>query len=240
MKRSTPLLFATLLALGALPMSPRAQTLPHAVAPDGTLLSVSATGEARRNPDIATLSTGVVTRAAGADAAMQANATQMEAVMAALRGAGIAARDIRTSGVNLYPQYRHEGDTPTITGYQASNTVDVTVRDIGSLGEVIGTLVDAGANQVHGPSFDVDDKTGALDEARRDAVEQARARAAVYADALGLRVRRIVSLGEGGGRMPGPVPMMAMARAEKAASPPISPGESTLSVTLDVVFELGR
>ena len=218
--------------------------MPVAVLPgDGTLLSVSAQAEATRVPDIATLSAGVVTQATEADAAMQANAAQMEKVMAAIRAAGIEARDVQTTGVNVHPQYDYrEGSTPRITGYQASNTVNVTVRDIGELGDVLDALVASGANQVHGPSFDIDDKDAVYDEARRAALEKARTRAEMYAGALGMRVRRIASISEGGGfGPPRPMPMMAMdAAVESRASTPISPGEATLTVNLDVVFELGR
>ena len=216
---------------------------PVAVLPgDGTLLSVSAQAEAKRVPDIAMVSAGVVTQSAEADAAMRANAQRMERVMDAIRKAGIAARDVQTTGVNIHPQYDYrEGSTPSITGYQASNTVSVTVRDIGDLGDVLDALVASGANQVHGPSFDIDDKDAVYDEARRAALEKARARAQMYAGALGMRVRRIASISEGGGfGPPQPMPMMAMDVAESRASTPISPGESTLSVNLDVVFELGR
>lgn len=238
-----PLLLATTLGLGVLTMTASAQIQVPApvVASDGTLLSVSAQAQATRVPDIATLSAGVVTQAADAEAAMQANATQMAKVMTAVRAAGIAERDVQTSGVSVHPQYRYaENVPPTITGYQASNTVNLKVRDIGELGAVLDALVASGANQVNGPGFDIDDKEGAYDEARRAALEKAQARAAMYAGTLGLRVRRIVSISEGGGFSP-PVPMMAMARMEKAqADTQIAPGESTLSVNLDVVFELGR
>lgn len=236
------LLLAAGLALGATSMSAGAQSLPgYGIPSDATLVSVSAHGEASRAPDIATLSAGVVTQAADAQAATRANAEQMERVMAAVRRAGIAERDVQTSGVNVHPQYRHVRDeAPTISGYQASNTVSIKVRDIARLGQVMDALVASGANQVHGPGFDIDDREAVLDQARRAALEKAQARAKMYADTLGLRVRRIVSISEGGGMGP-PVPMMAMARADKAESTtPIAPGESTLGVNLDVVFELGR
>jgi len=204
----------------------------------GTLLSVSAQAEARRVPDIARVSTGVVTQAADANGAMRANAEQMTQVIAAIRRAGIAERDIQTGGVNLNPQYRHaENQPPTITGYQASNTVNVTVRDMARLGPILDALVAVGANQINGPSFDVDDKDSAYDEARRGAIDKARQRANMYAETLGTRVRRIVSISEGGSVGP-PMPMMAMARMEKYSDTPISPGENVLSVNLDVVFEL--
>ena len=247
MRPSHTLFLALATALGvALAGNASAQsTAPAVVLPgDGTLLSVSAQAEATRVPDIARVSAGVVTQAAAADAAMQANAAQMEKVMAAIRGAGIAERDVQTTGVNVHPQYDYrENSTPAITGYQATNTVQVTVRDIGGLGDVLDALVASGANQVHGPSFDIadDEKDAAYDEARRSALEKARGRAQMYAEALGMRVRRIASISEGGGFGP-PVPMrmMAMDAAESGASTPISPGESTLTVNLDVVFELGR
>ena len=238
-----PLVLAAALVLGATAMTASAQTAPAVASADGTLLSVSAQAEAKRVPDIALLSAGVVTQAADANAAMRANATEMTKVVAAIKAAGIAERDIQTSGVSLNPQYRYaENQPPTITGYQANNNVNITVRDIGKVGKILDALVATGANQVNGPSFDVDDKESAFDEARRAAVEKAKGRAEMYAKTLGLRVRRIVSISEGSGYgQPRPMPMMAMARMDKAeADTPISPGESTLSVNLDIVFELGR
>lgn len=214
---------------------------PLAATADGTLLSVSARAEASRVPDVASLSTGVVTQAADANAALKANSAQMAKVVAAIRAAGIAERDIQTSGISVQPQYRY-GDNrpPAITGYQASNTVAVKVRDVARLGEVLDALVASGANQVNGPSFEIDQPEAVYDEARREALKLARARADMYAAALGLRVRRIVSISEGGGFQP-PMPMMrAMAADVRVESAPVAPGETTLSASLDVVFELGR
>ena len=214
----------------------------YSVPADATLLSVSAQAEAKRVPDVATISAGVVTQAADANAAMRANAVQMDKVMAAIKAAGIAERDIQTSGINLNPQYKYvENQEPTITGYQANNTVNLKVRDIGKLGKVLDALVASGANQVNGPSFEIDQPEEAYDEARRGALEKAQARAAMYAKTLGLRVRRIVSISEGAGfQPPRPMAMMAMARGKAEADTAVSPGETTLSANLDVVFELGR
>ncbi|NZA28066.1 SIMPL domain-containing protein [Luteimonas sp. SJ-92] len=238
-----PLLLAAALAAPAAVAVAQTPTGPQAAVTDGTLLSVSAQAEASRVPDVATLSAGVVTQAPDANAALRANAAQMQQLMAAVRKAGIAEKDTQTSGLNVHPQYRHDGDkAPTITGYQASNTVSLKVRDIGSLGDVLDALVASGANQVNGPSFEIDQPDEAYDEARRAALVKARERADMYAESLGLRVRRIVSISEGGGFMPPPRPMMRMqAEAmDMAASSPVSPGESTLTANLDVVFELGR
>lgn len=242
-----PALLAAALALGTTAMTASAQNAAVQAAPipaDGTLLSVSAQAESRRVPDVASISTGVVTRAADANAAMRANAEQMDKVMAAIRAAGIAERDIQTSGVNLNPDYRYEENkAPVITGYQASNTVNLKVRDLSKLGKALDALVASGANQVNGPSFEIDQPEAAYDEARQAALKKAQARAEMYARSLGLKVRRIVSISEGGGfRPPVPMPMVAMARgkAEAAYDTAISPGETALSANLDVVFELGN
>ena len=233
-----PVLFALL----AFPMfAAHAQQAPQPmIAADSTLLQVSAHAEAHRVPDVATISAGVVTQAADANAAMRANAQDMDKVMKAIRAAGIAERDIQTSGINVNPQYRYaENQPPAITGYQASNTVSLKVREIQDLGRVLDALVASGANQINGPSFEVDKPDAGYDEARRAALDKAQARAEMYAKTLGMRVRRIVSIGESTGFRP-PMPMMAMARAEKAADTSVSPGETTLGADLDVVFELGR
>ena len=239
-----PLFLALSLAI-AVPMTANAQTSPDiAIAsPQGTLLSVSASADATRVPDVATISTGVVTQAADANAAMRANAVQMDKVMAAIRAAGIAERDIQTAGINLNPQYKYvENAPPSIVGYQASNTVNVKVRDLSKLGKVLDAFVEQGANQVNGPSFEVDKPDEAYDEARVAALKKAQARAQTYADALGLKVRRIVSISEGGASFPRPMPMMRAMAADAgfAKETSVSPGETTLSVNIDVVFELGR
>ena len=195
-------------------------------------------------PDVATISTGVVTRGADTNTAMRQNAEQMAKVMAALKAAGISERDIQTSGINLNPQYVYQqNETPRITGYEARNTVSVKVRDLTKLGKIMDTLVAQGANELNGPSFEVDKPDEAYDEARRAALEKAQARAEMYAKTLGLRVRRIVSIDEGGGGFRPPVMyggMRAMAADAKMESTQVSPGESNLSVTLNIVFELGR
>ena len=240
-----PLILAIALAFGT-PMTACAQpqtATGYAMPADGTLLSVSAEASAKRVPDVATISTGVVTQAADANAAMRANAVQMDKVMAAIKAAGIGERDVQTSGINLNPQYKYvENAPPSIVGYQASNTVNVKVRDLSKLGKVLDAFVEQGANQVNGPSFEVDKPDEAYDEARVAALKKAQARAQTYADALGLKVRRIVSISEGGASFPRPMPMMRAMAADAgfAKETSVSPGEPTLSVNIDVVFELGR
>jgi uncharacterized protein YggE len=224
-------------------MTAQAQSGPaYSIPSDATILSVSADAESRRVPDVATLSAGVVTQAVDGNTAMRQNAEQMNKVVAAIRGAGIAEKDIQTSGINLSPQYQFkEGEAPRITGYQASNTVSLKVRDIAKLGKLFDLLAAQGANQINGPSFEVDQPEPAYDEARVAALKKAQLRAETYARTLGLRVRRIVSISEGRGGGVRPVMMMAAApRARAEMDTSVSPGETTLSVTLEVTFELGK
>ncbi len=238
----SPLLLALSLALGT-SMTAHAATPAYAAAPaDGTLLNVSASAEASRVPDIASLSAGVVTQAADGKSAMAQNAQQMSRVLAAIKAAGIAERDVQTSGVNLNPQYRYaDNEAPKITGYQASNTVSLKVRDIANLGKVLDALAAQGSNQINGPTFQIDEPGPVEDEARLAALKKAQDRAETYARSLGLKVRRIVSISETSGGIR-PVMMARMAAAPMAAdmSTPVAAGETTVSVNLDVVFELGR
>lgn len=212
-----------------------AQTAP-------TLLTVAAEGRVERAPDVADLSAGVVTQAATASEALRLNAGRMTTVIAALKRAGIADRDIQTSGLNLNPQYRYvENQPPQLTGYQAVNNVSVRVRDLGNMGRTIDALVAQGANQINGPSFRLDKPDDALDEARVAAIAKARARAELYARATGLSVRRIAQISETGGMVPPPypVPMVrAEAMAAKDASTPIAAGEVEAAITVNVTFEL--
>lgn len=244
-----PLILALALATGNAMTAACAQTSSSPVAPmvstDGTLVSVSAEATSKRVPDVATISTGVVTRGADTNTAMRQNAEQMAKVMAALKGAGIAERDIQTTGVNLNAQYHYaQNQPPKITGYEARNTVSAKVRDLAKLGKIMDTLVAQGANELNGPNFEVDKPDEAYDEARRAALEKARARAEMYAKTLNLKVRRIVSIDENTDGFRPPMPMMrSMAMAEQAGmakDTAIAPGESSLSVTLNIVFELGR
>lgn len=217
-----------------------AQTVAPARAP--TTLTLTVEGRATRTPDIAEVSGGVVTSAPTAAAAMAENASKMNAVVNAIRKAGIADRDIQTTGLNLAPQYRYDNNQPPVlTGYQATNTVNLRIRKIADTGKLLDTLIGVGANQINGPTFKVDDSESALDEARQAAVKTAQERAALYAKATGMSVRRIVTLSESGGFDPGPRPMMMKAMAmdsAPAAPPPVAPGEVSLNINLTVVFEL--
>lgn len=232
-----PMILAAAALFG--PLSAAAET---PILPDATILDVSATGRVTRIPDVATIRAGVVTQAPTAAGALSANAASMARVLAALKRAGVAPRDIATSNVALQPQYRYaDNQPPAITSYQATNTVSVRFRDVARSGSGLDALVEAGANQIDGPSLSIDQPDAALDAARTDAVARARGRAILYAQAAGLHVERIVAIAEngedaGGGPRP---PVMYMARAKAEAAPTeLAAGETEVTATVTVRFLL--
>jgi uncharacterized protein len=255
------LLFAALLAASPAALHAQAPQPEITVGPASTVLSLNAEGETRRVPDIAMFSAGVVTQAQTASAAIRENSTRMSAVVAALKRAGIAERDIQTSTISLNPvfsepdrdamirarelgqPYNPEAHVRRIVGYEARNSVSVRVRNLANMGRVIDTLVEVGANEVNGPNFTLDQHQAALDEARLDAVTKGRQRAELYARAAGLRIARILSISESGGYHPVRMEMAASARAPMippAPPSPVEPGELTLGVNLAMQFELVR
>lgn len=205
---------------------------------EGTTLDVVAQGATTRVPDLATIRTGVVTQAPTAVAALAENAGRMARVLAALKRAGVAARDVTTTAATLNPQYRYaDNQPPVIIGYQATNTVSVRFRDVATTGAILDALVAQGANQIEGPTLSLAQPDAAFDEARADAVKRARARAELYARAAGLSVARIISISEGGETPTDPGPVR-YALAKAAADTTILPGESQVSVTVAVRFLL--
>ena len=230
---------ALLFGAAAMPSAAVAQqsTINQTIA--GTRLDINATGEVTRVPDLAIISAGVVTRAPTASSAIQQAATRMARVRETLRQAGIADRDIQTSNISLNPQYTYvNNQPPKLNGYSASNQLNVRFRDIANTGKILDALVAEGANQINGPNLTIDKPEAALDEARAKAVAIGRARADLYARALGMRVVRVVSVSESGGYAPPPPMPMMMAERSQAADSKIDPGEQKLQVTVSMTFEL--
>ena len=229
----------------ALPTVALAQAVQSPIAATSALLTLTAEGKTARVPDLAVFNAGVTSQGKTAGEALSANAADMSRVIATLKRAGIADRDIQTNQISLNPLYGPQVmnpngqvmQEPRIVGYQATNTVMIRSRDIVNFGKVLDALVGAGANQVSGPNFQLSDPTMANDEARVSAVRSARARADLYARAAGLRVLRIVSISESGGYSP-PQPMYARQMKGDAASTPISAGEVEAAVSVTMQFEL--
>jgi uncharacterized protein len=222
----------------ALPAVADAQNATQA-ALSGTRLEISVRGEVKRVPDVAVISTGVITQSADAATVMRDNAARMARVLAALKRAGVADKDVTTSAVNLSPQYRYNNNQPpVITGYQANNQVTVRFRDITRSGAILDALVKEGSNEINGPSLTIDKPEVALDEARIAAITAGRARAEVYASAAGMKIKRIISISESEGMSVVPRPMMAMMVKSAEADTVIIPGEQSLGMTVTMVFEL--
>jgi uncharacterized protein YggE len=221
----------------AVPASAQQASITQAIA--GTRLDITATGDVTRVPDIATISAGVVTRAATAGSAIQQAASRMARVRAALKAAGIEDRDIQTSNISLNPDYRYDNNQPPkLTGYNASNTVNVRFRDIGNAGKIIDALVAEGANQINGPTLSIDKPEAALDEARMKAIAAGRARAELYARAMGMRIVRVVAVSESSGSYPIRPPVVMMEARAASADSKIDPGEQRLEVNVAMTFEL--
>lgn len=200
-------------------------------------LTVTGEGQSSAQPDMATISLGVSSRAATAAEAMAQNAEAQGKVIEALKAEGIEARDIQTSGLNLSPMIDYQdGQAPKLTGYAAQNMVTLRVRDIAALGGVLDKLVGSGANEISGISFSREDMTPALDAARAAAIVDARHRAEVMAEAAGMALGPLISLSEAqsGG---GPRPMMMAAEAKRADTP-IEAGELSVSANVTAVFAM--
>lgn len=226
----------------AIPTAALAQPAVPVAGIEGVRLDVVGTGRVARAPDQVTISAGVVTRAVQAEAALRENATKMEAVRAALQRAGIQPRDIQTGYVGLSQDYRQEpaaNGEMRPSGYVATNNLNIRFRDVARAGRIIDALVAAGANNVNGPSFGIADRDTVTDEARTRAIAAARARADLYARALGTRVVRVVAVSE---LQPSamPMPVATFARAEAASDTRIEPGELEVEANVTVTFELER
>ncbi len=248
MTRSLPALMlgSALMALSA--PAALAQTAPaplqvHAMA-QTPALNLSAHGEVKIAPDMATITFGVVTEATTAREAMALNATRMTEVVAALRRAGVAERDVQTSGLNLSAQYDYvQNEPPRLRGYQASNRVTVNIMDLDAVGTTADAVVAAGVNQIDGIGFALRDPKAAEDRARVLAVQALQSKARLYAEALGVSLGQVRSLTEGGGYSPQPpMPMLQYsARAmDSAESTQVSAGEMTVRIDITGVYDIGR
>ncbi|MBE7219760.1 MAG: SIMPL domain-containing protein [Caulobacteraceae bacterium] len=207
-----------------------------------TTLDVQAEGVAHVAPDMATVTLGVSSEAPSAAAAQARTAQRMGAVVEALRRQGLSGRDVQTATLSLSAQYAYaEGQAPRLTGYRASNSVTVKVRDLARLPAAVDATTQAGADEVSGIDFGLQDPQAAEDAARRDAVRRLQAQAQLYAAATGLKLARLVNLAETGGYAPQPPrPMMAMAMRAKEASTPVEAGELDVRVQVRATWELAR
>lgn len=233
MKTKKVLLAAVALAL----------TIGHPVmaqSPNDRQIVVTGEGMVSATPDMAVVTLGVTKEAREASAAMEAVSEDMTQVIDALRGAGVAAEDMQTRQISLHPLWSNGGTYDSgagrkITGFSASNTLSLRVRDLDQLGPVLDQVLRAGANQFQGLRFDVADKAGLKDAMRQAAVRDAMHKAALLAEAAGMElgpVSKITDHHQGAGQ-----PMMAMEMARSGAMP-IEAGELSFSHSVEVIFDL--
>jgi uncharacterized protein YggE len=206
--------------------------------------SIEVTGEASAEapPDFARVTLGMTTTGKDAGDAMAANAKATNALIAALKGAGVAPADIQTSSLSISPTFSNpppgSPTPPAITGYNVGNTVTVTARDLARLGALLDKAVGSGANAMYGVAFGENDSSALLDKARPLAFADAKRKAEIYAAAAGSKIGQLRELSEQVGEQPSPYPRRVYASAAKAAPTPIEAGQDKLTVTVTARFEL--
>lgn len=234
-----PIALAAATAL-ALPVSANAQQVE--IAATGPVIELSVYESVDAEPDLVTLGAGVTSDAPTAVEAMRLNAVEMRRVIERILALGIAEEDVQTTGINLNARYDYDRDTQrnVFRGYQASNRVSVKLREVEKTGTVLDALVAAGATDLNGPSFSIEDDTEAKDAARASAVKRAQMRAEAYAALYGYSGVRVLAISEAiQGRNPGPQPQMRMMAADAMAeSTPVQPGMVSTGVNVTIKYEM--
>lgn len=199
-------------------------------------ITVSGTGTVKVEPNIAHISTGVVAEGATAKEAIARNTAAMRKLVDGLKKSGIAAGDIQTTTFNVGPRYTQpkDGKAPAINGYQVTNQVRLTIRNVAKLGDLLDEAITLGANQINHIAFDVENAEALKDEARKQAVVNARKRAELYATAAGVSLGDVLRISEDGAGFD-PVPR---GRVALQAAVPVEPGTRTLEVEVHVTYAL--
>jgi uncharacterized protein len=202
-------------------------------------VSVSAQGHASAAPDRASISTGVQTEADTAREAMSRNTAAMSKLIDGLKALGIAGKDIQTTAIQINPRYTQprDGKTPVVNGYTALNQVRIVVGDIKKIGEVLDSALTLGANQMGGIAFEASGAETLRDDARKQAMVNARRRAELYAAAAGVTLGQVLTISEDIGATNHGSPMLVHNRA-KAYAVPIEAGTIDLAATVHVTWAL--
>jgi len=237
-----------LAAMMALSSQAHAQTATPLAPAEGIVIRTE--GEIRVRPDIAVIQAGVVSEGKTAADALGQNTPALAKLVEAVKAAGIAPADLMTSQVSLMPRMTQPPVSPgpkppraaAIDGYEARTGLTVTVRDLAKAGPLIDALVKAGANEMSGISFGLADESKAKDAARLKAAEAARARAALHAGALGVKVGELVSIVEAEAETPGRAAgdMRTFRMAAGAAPISVEPGEITITSSLRTVWRIEK
>jgi len=214
--------------------------MPDEPTSTGTIV-VSGTGRVAVRPDVADLRLGVTVAKPTVEAARGEAAATMDAILRAVDGAGVARADVRTAMLSVQPRYDYrDGRAPVLTGYEIANVVEVSVRDLSALGDVIDATLTAGATSMDALSFRLADPRPAEREARRQAMAEARSRADVLAEAAGVTVQGVSDIVEGQPvRPPGPVAKAERMALAADAGTPVEAGTLEVAVTVSVTYRAG-
>lgn len=235
------LFLALVLVTAGVSASAQPASLPPHEAPSPETVSVTGVGRVTLTPDRFTFNVGVQTQAPSVEDAVNQNNSKAAAVIAALKKAGATDAEIRTGGFSIYPQqdYSQQGQPPRILGYQVSNSVTVSRKQIADAGRLLQAAVAAGVNQASGIQFEVSDPTRGRDEGLKAAYDTARRKAEVLATAAGRTLGRALTITELGATEPRPAPMArTMAMQAKVSEVPVESGSQDLTFSVSVVFEL--
>jgi uncharacterized protein YggE len=230
-----------LLVTAAVAISGQPATQPPREAASFETVSVTGSGHVTLTPDRFTFNVGVQTQAPTVEDAVNQNNQKVADVIAALKQAGAAEGEIRTAGFSIYPQQDYsQGQLPRLVGYQVSNSVTVTRKQIGDAGKLLQAAIAAGVNQASGIQFEVADPARGRDEGLRAAFNDAKAKAALLAAAAGRTLGRALAVTEGGAQSPPPRPMVRsmVAEAKISSEVPVEGGTQELGFTVSVIFEL--
>ena len=214
--------------------------MPEALPP--RTISVSGTGRVSVVPDLADLRLGVTITAKTVEAARAANAKAMAGVLGTLKALGVAERDIQTTNLSLSPAYDYStnANPPRLTGYTLTNTVATTIRDIATVGRAIDGALESGATSLDSVSFRLEDPTPAEQEARAQAVADARSKADTLAAAAGVAITGVAAIAESGAPVPFPAFRGEMAKMALAdTSTPVETGTNEISISVAVTYLIG-
>lgn len=205
-------------------------------------VTVHGHAEAKAEPDVAYATITVTTDSRDQITATQTNASKASQVIVTLKKSGVADKDVHTSYYSVSPQYNYQANPPVRTGYQVSNTIEVTIRDLSKIGILFDKAAAAGATSVSGPQFDLADRQKSEGRALVAAVADARSKADLMAGAAGLQLGRLLSIADTNTESSGPVQpvyrQMLAASAEAAPSTPIAPQQITVTADVTEVFAL--
>lgn len=240
--------FRTFVALAVLPLAVPMPIMAAEVQLQATnpVIELSVYEEIEAVPDTVTITAGVVTDAPTAVEALRQNSQEMRRVIDRIKSAGIPERDIQTTGLNLNARYDYDqrNQRQVFQGYRAMNNVSIKFREVENAGPILDALVEAGANDVNGPRFSVEDDEQYKATARRNAMERAQRQALEYARVAGYSGVRLLQVSEsirGGPRPESGVIMVTGSRMmDASAPPPIEPGVIGTGVQINTTFEMTR